>query len=152
VLEVRRVLDALGPAALEGHHLSTAIHTAAGRLGFDSTAGPSFTYTSGGTTELPRRVEEAAYLIAGEALHNVARHAHATHCHVDLEGRGGVLEIHITDDGVGMAEVTPTALARVGINSMRRRAQALGGTFEFSPSSAGSGTVVHVRLPLEARR
>ena len=120
VREVRRVLEALGPVALEEQQLSAAIHTAAGRLGFDSTTGPSFTCTSKGTTGLPKHVEEAAYLIAGEALHNVARHAHATHCHVGVAGRDGGLELHITDDGIGLADVTATRPpACVGIDSMR---------------------------------
>ena len=149
VREVRRVLEALGPVALEGQQLSAAIHSAAGRLGFDTATGPSFTCTSEGTAGLPRHVEEAAYLIAGEALHNVARHAHATHCHVGVVGRDGVLELHITDDGIGLADVTATrAPACVGIDSMRRRAHELGGTFEFSPGPTGGGTAVRVQLPL----
>ena len=149
VREVRRVLDALGPVVLEDQQLSVAIHTAAGRLGFDSTTGPSFTCTSRGTTGLPKHVEEAAYLIAGEALHNVARHAHATHCHVGLAGRDGVLELHITDDGIGLADVTASRPpACLGIDSMRRRAHELGGTFQLSPGPTGGGTAVHVQLPL----
>lgn len=149
VREVRRVLDALGPVALEEQQLSAAIHSAAGRLGFDSATGPSFTCTSGGTTGLPRHVEEAAYLIAGEALHNVARHAHASHCHVVLVGRDGVLELQVTDDGIGLGDLAgSTPPACLGIDSMRRRAHELGGTFQLSPGPTGGGTAVQVQLPL----
>jgi signal transduction histidine kinase len=105
VRDVRRVLEALGPVALDQQPLASAIREAAARLGFDGEAGPAFRCISSDVTTLPVEVEQTAYRIAGEALHNVAQHARAASCEVALSGRGEWLEVHISDDGVGIADL-----------------------------------------------
>jgi signal transduction histidine kinase len=62
-----------------------------------------------------------------------------------VSATGGLLHITVADDGVGIPE---QATAGVGLTSMRRRAQALGGT--FSVSSVPGATIVAATLPLEA--
>ncbi|WP_426566176.1 histidine kinase [Angustibacter sp. McL0619] len=146
VAEVRRVLEALGPAALDHRHLAAAIRDAADRLGFDGDSGPSFACRSAAVAALPPHLEETAYRIAGEALHNVARHARATRCDVSLSEAGGVFELRITDDGLGLRDERPRG---VGLESMLRRARAAGGTCAIS-SQPAAGTVVCVRLPLDS--
>jgi signal transduction histidine kinase len=95
---------------------------------------------------LPAAVEVACYRIVQEALTNVARHAHARTCLVRLSvDRGsGVLEVEITDDGVG---ISGGRVAGVGLSSMRERAEELGGTLAVERGSEG-GTLVLARLPL----
>ena len=58
-------------------------------------------------------LEEAAYRIAGEALHNVARHAQASTCEVTLV-QPDSLEMRIADDGVGVPDPSPNG---VGLHS-----------------------------------
>jgi signal transduction histidine kinase len=95
---------------------------------------------------LPAGVEVAAYRIASEALTNVARHAKASRCEIQLRLEDATLELSVTDDGVGIgAEVN----AGVGMLSVRERAAELGGVCSVSCPPAG-GTVVQVRLPLDA--
>lgn len=144
VHEVRRALEALGPAGLDHCHLAVAIREAADRLGFDGESGPSFECVSAEMSPLPRDVEETAYRITGEALHNVAQHANATRCDVLLTDEAGVLEVRISDDGIGLAG--PRAHG-VGLESMRRRARAAGGNCSIS-SRPAAGTVIRVRLPV----
>jgi two-component system NarL family sensor kinase len=95
---------------------------------------------------LPAAVEVACYRIAQEAIANVARHARAETCRVRLsvERGAGVLEMEITDNGVGIPE---DYRAGVGLSSMRERAEELGGTLTVEPGPAG-GTRVLARLPL----
>jgi signal transduction histidine kinase len=95
---------------------------------------------------LPAAVEVAAYRIVQEALTNVARHARARTCRVrfSVDPAGGVLELEVTDDGVGMAE---GRRAGVGLSSMRERAEELGGTLAVEPGPEG-GTRVLARLPM----
>jgi signal transduction histidine kinase len=95
---------------------------------------------------LPAAVEVAVYRIVQEALTNVARHAHARTCRVRLsvDRAGGVLELEVRDDGVGMPE---GRRAGVGLSSMRERAEELGGTCDVEPDPEG-GTRVLARLPL----
>ena len=95
---------------------------------------------------LPAAVEVACYRIVQEALTNVARHAHARTCHVRLlvDRGSGVLEVEITDDGVG---ISGGRVAGVGLSSMRERAEELGGTLTVERRPEG-GTRVLARLPL----
>ena len=144
VQEVRQVLEALGPSGLEHCHLAVAITQAAERLGFDGVSGPRFECVSAEISPLPQEVEVTAYRITGEALHNVVQHANATRCDVLLTHEAGVLELRISDDGIGLVDPRPHG---VGLESMRRRARAVGGSCLIS-SRPAAGTVVRVRLPL----
>jgi signal transduction histidine kinase len=143
--EVRRVLDALGPSALVGSHLDLAVADAAHRLGFDGAAGPTFACSASHLDHpIPPDVEEVAYRIVAEALHNVARHAGASRCTVDMAESDSMLELRVTDDGVG---ISSHGVHGVGMRSMRSRATAVGGSCTVSSPPHG-GTVVLARLPL----
>jgi signal transduction histidine kinase len=93
-------------------------------------------------------VEVACYRIAQEAITNVARHAKASSCRVSisLDEATDVLELEVTDDGVGIPK---GRLAGVGMSSMRERAEELGGKLVIEPAPE-SGTRVLARLPLFA--
>jgi signal transduction histidine kinase len=145
VREVHRVLDALRPGALDRHDLAAAIRETAERLGFGHGNRPAFTCTSDQMMRLSPGVEETAYRIAGEALHNVARHAQASSCEVTLVQRPGSLELCIADDGVGVPDPSPRG---VGLHSMHKRATESGGTFTVSAPPSHKGTLVQVRLPV----
>ncbi len=91
-------------------------------------------------------MEVARYRIVQEAITNVMRHSQAKDCRarISLDEGAGVLEVEISDDGVGMPG---DRVAGVGLSSMRERAEELGGTFVVEPASEG-GTRVLARLPL----
>ncbi len=97
---------------------------------------------------LPAAVEVACYRIVQEATTNVARHAHAKSCYVRLsvDLGAGVVEVEITDDGVG---IPGNRVAGVGLSSMRERAEELGGSLAVGPGPEG-GTRVLASLPLPA--
>jgi signal transduction histidine kinase len=89
-------------------------------------------------------VEVNAYRIVLEALNNVIKHAHASHCFVGFKVEPDVLSVQIEDDGVGLpAEYR----AGVGLRSMRSRAEEIGGKLTFEPSDP-HGTCILARLPL----
>lgn len=94
--------------------------------------------------ELPAAVEVAAYRIAGEALHNVVKHAQATECLVSIAVSDGSLALSIADNGKGMDQVYA---AGVGLASMRERAAELGGSFTVRSCEDG-GACVTATLPL----
>jgi signal transduction histidine kinase len=146
VREVRRALDALGPAALDRQRLDEAVRQAADRLGFDGARGPTFSCVMK-VRMLPPEVADVAYRIIGEALHNVARHARASECAVSLVDHEGHIHLSIRDDGVGIGI---DASRGMGMPSMRHRAHASGGTFAVLSRPETSGTVVDVDLPLGA--
>ncbi|HLG08371.1 MAG TPA: ATP-binding protein, partial [Gaiellaceae bacterium] len=62
---------------------------------------------------------------------------------------GGLLAIEVVDDGQGFdpSLEAPTGWPRFGLQTMRERAQAVGGHFEVE-SEPGTGTRVSVTLPV----
>ena len=94
---------------------------------------------------LPAAVEVAAYRIAQEAMTNVVNHAQAGHCIVRLEIRDS-LRLEVVDDGIGMANGRSSKKG-FGLNSMRERAEELGGACLIE-SVEGGGTRVLASLPL----
>jgi two-component system, NarL family, sensor kinase len=92
---------------------------------------------------LPAAVEVVAYRIVQEALTNITRHAQAHSCSVRFS-LTDVLEIEITDDGIGLPQEHQ---AGVGLLSMRERAAELGGSCVIEKNN-GSGTRVCARLPV----
>jgi signal transduction histidine kinase len=85
-----------------------------------------------------------------EALTNVLKHAHATEVIVrtdttqQAEGKRSIV-VDVIDDGHGYVQSSSSGR---GLNNMRRRAQELGGSIEFS--SASTGSRVRVILPVDS--
>jgi signal transduction histidine kinase len=100
-----------------------------------------------GRRRLPPDVERELFRILQEAVTNAVRHAGASSLSVGLDiGKSGV-SLVVSDDGKGF---DPTARAirsrRLGLTSMRERAQALGGKLSIV-SAPGEGTTVRVDVP-----
>ncbi|MGM1058862.1 sensor histidine kinase [Saccharothrix sp. Mg75] len=89
------------------------------------------------------RVQSAAYRIISEALTNVAKHAKAGLCLIRLE-RTPDLRLTVADDGCGIPEGHNPG---IGLASMRKRCEDLGGTFTIESSSRGTRIVA--LLPLD---
>jgi signal transduction histidine kinase len=141
--DIRRIIDGLGPSALERTDLLGAIRHRADQL--RAGAGVEVDVLAPGLLRsLPRDVEAAAYRIADEALTNVARHARAQRCTVVVTAADSLC-LQVRDDGCG---ITAPRDGGVGLDSMRERAESLGGTFRLSALSPG--TEVLVELPLGA--
>jgi signal transduction histidine kinase len=167
VNEVRRLVYALRPPALDELGLLGAIREYAAQ---SSDNDLQITVVAPERCPpLPAAVEVAAYRIVQEAVTNVIRHAQAQNCSIKLtvipasspptdplpnpppargrEGWGsvaGVLQVDISDDGQGLP---PNYRAGVGLNSMRERAEELGGECLVETLATG-GTRVLAQLPL----
>jgi signal transduction histidine kinase len=94
-------------------------------------------------------VEVAVYRIVQEALTNVIRHADANTCLVrlSLDESAGLFCLEVQDDGKGLLM---KRRAGVGLNSMRERAEELGGTFTITSIPTG-GTHLTAQLPCRVR-
>jgi len=150
VVDIRELVYELRPPTLDDLGLCGAIHQLADRL---AQMHPPLTIMLQTRNDLPRlvaAVEVAAYRITQEALTNVVRHAGAKVCHVALrvasetDAPFPALIIEIADDGRGVAL---NRISGVGLQSMRERAEELGGRFAIEPISTG-GTLVRAELPL----
>ena len=143
VHDVRRVVDELRPQALDALGLVGALQSAS----LDQQVGGMrvLVVAPDQLPPLPAAVEVVAYCIAQEAVSNAARHASADRCEVRISPVGDLLEVAVTDNGVGMGA---SPRPGVGLGSMRERAEELGGSLALLPAPGG-GTVVRARLPLE---
>lgn len=144
---IRRLVAGLRPPALDQLGLVSSLrqradeHNAAARGSKD---GMAWSVQSQDDLEsLPAAVEVAAYRIIDEAVNNALRHSGGRSCDVRLSRRDGALHIEVTDDGTGLPAAPDPG---VGIESMRNRAEELGGTFDLD--SDDRGTRIVVRLPL----
>lgn len=109
---------------------------------------PVFVEATVDIDELPDELDHAAYRIVQESLTNVLRHASSdVTATVHIARRGDVLEIEVTDDGRGRPDQSTPAGS--GIDGMRRRARALGGTLTAGPVRP-CGFRVQAQLPLPA--
>jgi signal transduction histidine kinase/ligand-binding sensor domain-containing protein len=86
-----------------------------------------------------------ALLILKESVNNIARHSGATAAEVELGVEGRSLRLSVSDNGRGFDTVR--AHDGNGLDSMRKRVAALGGTLQIA-SSPGRGTAV--RLAVDA--
>ena len=95
--------------------------------------------------------EITLYRILQEALNNIQKHAKARRVSIILENWQGQLQMVIEDDGCGFAVTAAqksTAVSRkIGLASMRERAELVGGVCEIE-SSLTQGTTIFVRVPL----
>jgi two-component system sensor histidine kinase DesK len=89
---------------------------------------------------LAETTEHELALALREAATNVARHADARSCHIDIGYEGDELRLVVADDGVG-----GDARDGNGLTGLRERIAALGGDVQRRGSA---GTTVTIALPL----
>lgn len=151
ISDLRSYIFGLRPGVLAGRHVDQALR----RLAEDIAAPAGVT----AVVEVQEQVAAALGPHAGElvqlvreALSNIVRHSGATTCRVSLYWRqeagapaGRVAVLEVDDDGGGFDPQAPHA--GHGLNNLRARAGALGGSLELK-SVAGDGTTVRVTIPL----
>ena len=110
------------------------------------TAGPEVDLQVHGTERpLAPGVDLTAYRVIQESLTNVLRHADAERARVILNYEPGALVIEVVDDGSSPATLVPNG--GLGIEGMRERLHAFGGTLEAAPLRE-NGFRVRAELPL----
>jgi two-component system sensor histidine kinase DesK len=103
-------------------------------------AGVRFAY-SGFDRELPPAQEACLALALREAVTNIQRHAGATHAEAALVVDDDGVQLTVRDDGSG-----GIAAHGNGLNGMRERVEALGGSLRID-AGRGRGTQLILRLP-----
>lgn len=99
----------------------------------------------GDLRDVPAFAAVSAYRIVQEALTNIVRHSGATSARVAISVSVEKLALAITDNGNG-ATGAPASSPGHGIQGMRERVEALGGT--FSAESERTGFAVCAAIPL----
>jgi two-component system sensor histidine kinase DesK len=126
--------------AVEGYRadgLSTEIARSRRML---AAAGVQLT-TSMAPLELTPSLVNVLCLVLREASTNIARHAQARRCHLELRVRGTVVQMTLDDDGVGGKIQEGN-----GLRGMRERVSQLGGKLMVLPGEV-AGLVLRIDLP-----
>ncbi len=94
-----------------------------------------------------RTVEREVLLVASEALANALQHAGAASIEIDLDTGGDTVRLTVADDGAGFDLArTLRESRRLGLTSMRERAEALGGSVHVD-TAPGAGTRITLVVP-----
>jgi signal transduction histidine kinase len=161
VNDIRDLIYGLRPPALDDLGLNGAIREFAERVTQQHGTLQINVQLAAIDVPLPAAVEVAAYRIVQEAVTNVVKHAQASVCEIYLEVCGtnsavdtagetaqwASLVIDIIDNGVG---IPTNRLSGVGLQSMRERAEELGGQLAITAASGG-GAHIRATLPITHR-
>ena len=146
--DVRRLVDGLRPPALDELGLVEAVRQqarASRQVARAGTPAISVEARPQPLPELTAAVEVAAYPDRPRSAHERGAPRLRDHVPRALDATGeGTLQLEVVDDGQGLPSVP---VPGVGLESMRERAEELGGTFVVEAGAVG-GTRVVARLPL----
>jgi len=95
------------------------------------------------------RAQLVIYQVAREAMTNAARYARADLTRVELWSDDGLIRLLVSDDGRGFEVDRPRPADHFGLELMRERVEAVGGSLVVS-SQLGEGTSVSVVVPPDA--
>jgi signal transduction histidine kinase len=137
--ELRELARGIHPQILTEAGLAAAVDNLAAR------APVAVTVDIDRATRWAPEVESTAYFVVSEALTNVTKYAHAHGAVVRAREAGGMLQVEISDDGVGGAD----AARGTGLRGLADRLAVVDGTLEVTSPPAG-GTIVRARIPTAA--
>jgi len=141
--ELRSLIFELRPADLVGDGLAATLrkHVEVLRRVYDT----DIELEVDGAHVLPVAVERELFRVAQEAIANALKHSGAAHVRVRLASPDHRVVVAVADDGSGFDPAGPQAQRRLGLVSMRERAEAIGGELRID-SSPGAGTTVSVEV------
>ena len=143
LVEARRVVEALAPAALETAPLQSALRRLLVQL--QQQTGITTELITDGEAMSPFMDYDVALLrVAQSALANVRLHSQAQRVRATLSYSSDEVRLDIVDDGVGFDQ---REAGGFGLRSMRDRLAELGGTLVVE-SAPGDGTAVAATLPI----
>jgi signal transduction histidine kinase len=136
--DLRRVVSDLTPSALRGVDLADALEDLVAGLRSDSLPVHLDLHLE---TEPTPETAVAVYRCVAEGVTNALRHGRARRVTVGVRSSATCIEVDVRDDGVGGPIV-----AGVGLTSLRRRAEQLGGRLDVT-SDDPVGVHLHVAIP-----
>jgi len=152
VSEMRTFVHRMRP--LEGGEAYLMASTRRLVNGFQKESGVSVTFVGdeNGDLQLPGKLGTEVLQVVREALHNVYKHAQATHVLFSVEQKSRSLQFSVQDNGQGYRfggkyTLDELDLLRLGPRSIRQRVRALGGDLSIE-STPGQGSSLRISVPL----
>lgn len=138
--DLRRIVSGLTPSVLRDGDLATALGALVGSFNGN---GPAVSLNVAIEGDLPAEMAVAVYRSVAEGITNALRHGRAERVTVNVHGEpGGGVAVEVGDDGAGGPIVWG-----VGLSSLRRRAEELGGILDVAAGETGT----RLRMNLPAR-
>lgn len=145
--EARRFIWMTQADSFDAPRLAANLRSAVDMWSQNVTVSAVFHTTGDETTQaIPNQAAHALLRVLQEALANISKHAGATQVNVTLSWMPDAVLLDINDNGVGFE---PSAVINTGfgLDNMRRRVEALGGTLTIE-SEPDAGTTIVAELPL----
>jgi len=144
--EIRKLSRALVTPLANDRSLPEAIKSlvadmsVAGKLHFEIQS-PSFS-----DDDMPDNFKLNIFRIVQEQLNNIIKHAEASVVKINLERRGAVLKLIITDNGIGF-DATQKRNG-IGISNIIRRVELYNGVLDIQ-SAPGNGCTLLIKFPMQ---
>ncbi len=139
IIEMRRMIAALSPAALETLGLETALRQMVGRI--RNVFGGSIRIQVSPLPRLPHATQIIVYRLAQECCNNAIKHSSANSLNISVSYSDKTIRLEVADDGVGFD--VHQALSKqdsFGLSGMRERVALLGGGFEVESRREGKAS------------
>jgi NarL family two-component system sensor histidine kinase YdfH len=145
--EARSAIDNLRSYSAEVIEISKAVQDEAERFSH-ATGVHISTQLSIPYPMVPKLIFEHSLHIIRECLANTAKYANATNVEVVVAARENVIELRITDDGIGFdTKLIEKRSGSYGLIGLYERTRIIGGDIKIE--SGQQGTTVSVRIPLQ---
>jgi len=150
VKEIRSIIYNLKPTFLD-NGLFKALDTHI-TVFSENTGIPASFSSSGDDSGLEYYISSTIYRIVQEGLSNIAKHAQAHKVEVDLQIKGQMLHLRISDDGKGfdpsqIKQKKPQLEGGFGLQGIEERVELVKGTMDIQ-STPGKGTTIKISIPL----
>lgn len=144
VEEARGLARGIFPVHVDSHGLAVALAELARST--SRLTGVVIDVVENGDVQIsPPEAAMHLYRIAQEAVANAVRHGGAQYIHIKVEGAAQVITLTVSDDGKGFPAARKDG--GMGLRTMRYRAQVMGATLSFSPTSK-DGAWVRCEVPV----
>ena len=98
-----------------------------------------------GPINFPDQVNDQFYRISQEALNNIIKHAQADEITVHLNGKDGIMQLEISDNGHGFELAEASKNGGLGLKTMQERANQINGQLTIK-TAPNQGTIVKVEV------
>jgi signal transduction histidine kinase len=142
---IRRIIGKLSPLVLQELGLFAALRKEAQHLEQKHNVNTRVAI-SDEVGRLSAETETAIYRIVQEALHNIAKHAHAQNAAVSMDRIDGKIKLSVEDDGVGIFPKADYRGNSFGLAGIKERVGMLGGEVRVV-SLKGKGTRIEISVP-----
>lgn len=144
--EVRHVAMDLRPSLLREGSLTEALRWY-GR-NFSEKTGTEIVVEGDSAADLPTKIKNHVFRTCQEALSNACKHSGADRVSLEIQNKGKLFSLTITDNGRGFEPSSIVGEARgIGLSTMKERIELLGGALHIR-SAPGKGTAIEIEVPL----